>query len=288
MFDRSGPYSSGPFDIHDEPDKFIQAFVGYTLMSNEGLGLVNLIEETEQGRFITVTEDATGSEARIQLEEEPMAVRRAIVCRGTTCFNTKDLKQVVKLLWQSDLRPLEADHLRRARDHGVKGVARLFGHGRIASVKELRDGLTFPDLHRFRSASCNGLDSFSGSQSQATFSRSVSALRSSDIYRRKRRPMDEGTRSSKRLRSNSQPSKLRAEYEASHNREEAANQLVVQNGPYKNRLLSYLVISPAGRPIKEFSSVKELLTALCDAIKAHQSLLTKAEILQSFPKPAYP
>ncbi|KAF4506885.1 hypothetical protein G6O67_006921 [Ophiocordyceps sinensis] len=28
VFDRSGPYSSGPFDIHEEPDKFARAFVG--------------------------------------------------------------------------------------------------------------------------------------------------------------------------------------------------------------------------------------------------------------------
>jgi hypothetical protein len=46
-----------------------------------------------------------------------------------------------------------------------------------------------------------------------------------------------------------------------------------------NRLFSSLVISPAGRTIKEFGSVKEVLTALCDAIKAHRSLLTKAKLL---------
>jgi hypothetical protein len=57
----------------------------------------------------------------------------------------KDLKQVVKLSWPSDLRPPEADLLRRARDHGVDGVAKLLGHRPITSIEELRDGLTLPD-----------------------------------------------------------------------------------------------------------------------------------------------
>ncbi len=57
----------------------------------------------------------------------------------------KDLKQVVKLSWPSDLRPPEADLLRRARDHGVDGVAKLLGHPPITSIEELRDGLTLPD-----------------------------------------------------------------------------------------------------------------------------------------------
>ena len=48
---------------------------------------------------------------------------------------------------------------------------------------------------------------------------------------------------------------------------------------YKNRIFSCLVISPAGRTIKEFKSVPELLIALRDAIKAHRSLLNKAKIL---------
>jgi serine/threonine protein kinase len=48
---------------------------------------------------------------------------------------------------------------------------------------------------------------------------------------------------------------------------------------YKNRIFSCLVISSAGRTIKEFRSIKELLTALRDAVKAHRSLFEKAQIL---------
>ena len=34
-FDRSGPYSSGEFDIHNEPMKFIKTITGYANMSDE-------------------------------------------------------------------------------------------------------------------------------------------------------------------------------------------------------------------------------------------------------------
>ncbi len=57
------------------------------------------------------------------------------------------------------------------------------------------------------------------------------------------------------------------------------NQKFAQAEVYKNRIFSCLVISPAGRTIKEFRSIKELLTALRDAVKAHRSLLGKAKIL---------
>ena len=33
VFDRSGPYSSGEFDIHEEPEKFIRTIAGYAMMS---------------------------------------------------------------------------------------------------------------------------------------------------------------------------------------------------------------------------------------------------------------
>lgn len=64
------------------------------------------------------------------------------------------------------------------------------------------------------------------------------------------------TRDSKRSRSNSQPSRLREEFETRHDsREGAANQLDAQNRSYKNSLFGCLVISPIGRTIKEFGSI---------------------------------
>jgi hypothetical protein len=54
MFDRSGPYSSGPFDIHDKPEKFIRALMSYTLMSDDELGLDSFIKQDGQDNVITI------------------------------------------------------------------------------------------------------------------------------------------------------------------------------------------------------------------------------------------
>lgn len=45
-FDRSGAFSSGEFDIHQEPEQFIQAIVGYSMMSHDELGLDTSWSET--------------------------------------------------------------------------------------------------------------------------------------------------------------------------------------------------------------------------------------------------
>jgi Fungal protein kinase len=80
--------------------------------------------------------------------------------------------------------------------------------------------------------------------------------------------------SSKRSISNSQRSKFHEEHEAKSDAgEENTSQHEPQDETYKNCLFSCLVISPAGRPINTFSSIKELLTALHDAVTAHRSLL---------------
>jgi Fungal protein kinase len=280
VFDRSGPYSSGPFDIHDKPERFIRALMGYTLMSDDELGLDSFIKQDGQDNVITIQEDTTGKDTKIQLEHQPMVIHRAIVCRGTTCYRSKDRKKVVKLSWPSDLRPLEAEHLHRARDRGVTGVATLFGHHDITSIEKMRDSLTFPPPHRFRNTPLSASTSFSESQSQVTLSRSFGTFQSLGISHTslgKRKSIDRGLQPAKKSRSNSQTSKLREEYEAKQDpSDEKTN---AQAEVYKNRIFSCLVVSPAGRTIKEFRSVSELLTALRDAIKGHQSLLSKAQIL---------
>jgi Fungal protein kinase len=43
VFNRSGPYSSEKFDIHKEPERFIQVIAGYALMTDAELGLNTFI-----------------------------------------------------------------------------------------------------------------------------------------------------------------------------------------------------------------------------------------------------
>ena len=79
VFDRSGPYSSTVFNIHEEPERFIRTIAGYVMMSDEELGLDTFIEQDDGDQFITVVEDATGKERRLQLDPAPIAYQRAIV-----------------------------------------------------------------------------------------------------------------------------------------------------------------------------------------------------------------
>jgi len=80
VFDRSGPYNSEKFDIHKELERFVKAIAGYVLMINAELGLNTFIKHDGNCRYIV----ACG--VRISLEDQPIALQKVIVCRGTTCY----------------------------------------------------------------------------------------------------------------------------------------------------------------------------------------------------------
>jgi hypothetical protein len=83
IFDRSGPYSSGTFDIHEEPEKFARALVGYATMDHATMGLDTFIER-EHGHHCVTLNDSSGRETSIRLGR-PIVRQKAVVCRGTTC-----------------------------------------------------------------------------------------------------------------------------------------------------------------------------------------------------------
>ncbi|KAI4203343.1 MAG: hypothetical protein LQ346_001814 [Caloplaca aetnensis] len=283
VFDRSGPYSSTAFDIHEEPECFIRTIAAYVMMSDDELGLDTFIQRDDGDQFITVVEDATGKERRLQLEPDPIASQRAIVCRGTSCFrartpSSEDLRYVVKFSWVSDKRRPEADLLRLARERGVKGVAKLFGHHRITSIADMREGLTFRKPYAFRNTTLSPASSFS--QSQSLLSQSFSqrfGLGTAGEPPKKRKSVDAGGSPSKRSRSNSQsPDKAKRDMEENS---QTTSLYTHDDSSFDNRIFGCLVISPGGRAIRDFGSIPELLKALRDAIKAHMSLYIKGKIL---------
>ncbi|SLM41353.1 1 protein kinase [Lasallia pustulata] len=291
VFDRSGPYSSGEFDIHKEPEQFIRAIAGYAMMSDEELGLDTFAEWDGEDRFITITEDATGKERRLQLESHLIAYQRAIVCRGTSCFrasipSSEDPLYVVKFSWTSDKRRPEADLLRLARERGVEGVVKLFGDHRITSIADMREGLTFAKRHAFRNGTLSPSSTFSQSQPQSLLSQPFGQHHGLSIVRespKKRKSVDAGGSRSKRSRLNSQsPDKAKPENELAYTVEHCQTNLYAHDeSSFDNRTFRCLVISPAGRAIRNFRSIPELLEALRDAIKAHRSLYTAGKILHS-------
>ena len=205
------------------------------------------------------------------------------MCRGISCFrartpSSKDLQYVAKFSWVSDKRRPEADLLRLARERGVEGVAKLFGYHRIISIADMREGLTFGKPYPFRNTTLSPASSFS--QSQLLLSQSFVQLPGLGTAReppKKRKSINAGGSLSKRSRSNSQsPKKAKRKNEVYS---QTTSLYTHDDSSFNNRIFRCLIISPAGRAIRNFRSIPELLEALRDAIKAHRSLYIKGKIL---------
>ncbi|PVH92748.1 serine/threonine-protein kinase Sgk2 [Periconia macrospinosa] len=264
VFDRSGPYSSGSFDIHDEPDKLARALVGYTTMDDNMMGLDTFVERQDGHRYVTL-DDASGKETRLQLDKA-MVRQKAIVCRGTTCYETQD-SHVAKFSWASDKRKLEVEHLKLAEAMGVEGVARVVAHRQITTIAELREGLQFPTAHRFRGEDVH-FDDLPRNTNTSSKRKSSSDHTSDDASGLKRR------------RSTSQKSKLATVLNDQLSIGKTKPSLYTPGEDlWENRIYSCLVVSPAGRVISEFRTIEELLESERDAIKVHRSLYVKGKIL---------
>ncbi|TFB07258.1 hypothetical protein CCMA1212_001248 [Trichoderma ghanense] len=290
VYDRSGPYSGAAFDIHDQPEKFIQVMCGYLMMNDEELGLDTFITHKDHRLFAAMSAEPRTSKRKrkLELDANPIAFQRAIVCRGTSCFRARDvgsteLDTVVKFSWTSSKRPPEADLLTKAHERGVKGLAKLVGYcEEVTRISKLREGLVFGTPYKFRDvpggSGASASQSRLGGQSLQFSSPSVGSNAS-----RKRKSVAETSRVAKRSRSHSSLRKRGAdESELSYSIEAPQGTSLVQKDqdlPYDDRILRVLAISPAGRCINQFRSVLELLEALCDAIKVHRSLYLDGKIL---------
>ena len=265
VFDRSGLYGSEAFDVHKDPHRFIKVMAGYTMMSDEELGLNTSIKKDKETKYILFEGDGKTQKERLYLEDKPISYERAIVCRGTTCYrarkrNSQQWEYVVKFAWRSDKRRAEGELLKLAKERNVWGVAKLFGHQDLGTIADLREGLQFGEPMTFRSAN---IDLISNCNSR-TLSTSSLGL--------KRKPLDEIFPAGRSKRSKSGTVK-----------ELGMNSLMplntCDNESFKNRIFSCLAISPPGRAIHEFASIKELLEACRDVVKAHRSLCYDGKIL---------
>jgi hypothetical protein len=130
LFDRSGLYSSENFDINTEPERFVKVIAGYALLSDAELGLNTFIKRNRTSKYFIA------QDVRILLEDKPIALTKAIVCRGTTCYrgrrsDSTEWEYVVKFAWPSDKRQREGDLLKLAKERGVTGIPIWFSHKQI-------------------------------------------------------------------------------------------------------------------------------------------------------------
>jgi hypothetical protein len=68
--------------VRKRRDSDSETLFSTTLMSDEELGLDNFIERDGNNASITVTEDSTGKEMKILLEQQPTVIRRGICLSG--------------------------------------------------------------------------------------------------------------------------------------------------------------------------------------------------------------
>ncbi|RMD39557.1 hypothetical protein DV735_g5570, partial [Chaetothyriales sp. CBS 134920] len=254
VFDRSGAYSSGPFDIHDKPDMFARALVGYATMDDESMGLDLFIERVNNAgkleRYVTL--DVNSKQVRIGLEEA-IARQNAIVCRGTACYTTKT-GQVVKLSWASDQRTPEEKLLKLAEKKGVKGVVRVVTHCELTMIAKLRKGLEFRERHKFQNDEAR-IEDLPSTVNTSPHKRKLLSDPMSEAPKPKRWCVKGQKQAHKQSVNKAKPDK------------------------WENRVFYCIVTSLAGRVISDFKSIKELLEAMQDAIRAHQSLHKTGNIL---------
>lgn len=160
VFNRSRLYSRVTFDVHEEPEKFIQVMCGYLIISDEELGLDTITKENGDKLFITIPIKASGNKRKreLKLDPNPIALQRAIVCRSTLCFLAKTTSvakynRVVKFSWTLNMQPPKADLLIKANARGVKGLAKVVTcsyNKEVTSISRLRQGLNFSTPHKFQ------------------------------------------------------------------------------------------------------------------------------------------
>ncbi|KAI8947232.1 hypothetical protein F4801DRAFT_605651 [Xylaria longipes] len=159
---------------------------------------------------------------------------------------------VAKFAWAPAKRMLELDLLKHAKDNKVQGVVKVVAYREITSVRDLREGLEFPERHRVR-------DTMADKDPHRN-----SSIKNTSGHKRKSSNEGPSNMSSKRRRfSTGQPEAM----------------WHTTNQEWENRIYSCVVVSPAGRVISEFESIKELLESMRDAIRAHQSLYMDGNIL---------
>jgi hypothetical protein len=144
VFDRSGVYSSGKFNLLLRPDLLIHVLAGYTLMSDDEAGMNTFVKRWSSGVDSHVVFKDVGI-----VSLRPILIARAdyIVGAGTTCFAASyhsqrpDSGVVVKFAWRGAEDFTEVRIMEKARERGVRGTVKLITHEDLTSVAKLREGL---------------------------------------------------------------------------------------------------------------------------------------------------
>ncbi|KAJ3560567.1 hypothetical protein NPX13_g9258 [Xylaria arbuscula] len=247
MFDRSGAYVCETFGMDLMPNRFLNVLSGYLAMSDDELGLSNLIKEDEVGKYIlsSTADMKVNYGEKLYLRDPPIFARlnKKIMSDGLTCYSARredseDWEFVVKLKWSASTKNTEAKILEQAEKRGVRGVLRTCYYQEICRIKDLHHGLS-PGVPRKLK--------YVGSQHRVLSGEPTAAQTSGYAVE-----------TSIPTRDTSDSTSL---------------------GFVDDKIFNILVLHPLGKSLHHFHSVPELLASLCDAIRGHQSLYQVGNIL---------
>ncbi len=258
-FDRLGGIASQKFDVNQDAEQFVSMVLGFLWMSEEELGFDLIIISVEGRRYINV--ERNGRTERLIINERmkraPCVAGRATICWRAHRDGDK-MPLVIKDSWQY-LDGGEGELLREATAKDVVNVARYYHHetvrvrGRDDDVQNnVRAGLDITEAANYRSE--NSIPPpISTAVSSQWRGRSTGRKRSSSYT-------DAPLPPSKRSCSTS-PTKPRST-------------------AVSNRVHRRIILRDFGKAIYKASSRAAFLAALEGCIEGHESLRTKAGILQ--------
>lgn len=242
---------------------------------------------------------------KFYLQFPPIARSKdGIVGTGTTCYRarTNDSKRwdhVIKFKWLPVTRagPSEWEIFeliqKRTKSPALWGVVAMDSYRtEIASTARFRTGLQFGSSRRFIAAPETQTETES---SEEELLRIECVEKDMKILKEKVKLLENMMNMMKLSEEGKEPLKKEAattetKPEAKPSDEDKAADLpstgtsivdsTEETGhPYVNRELTYIVLSPAGRPLRTFKNRLELLEVLCDAMRGHQTLFQDAKIL---------
>ncbi|CAD6503693.1 BgTH12-03352 [Blumeria graminis f. sp. triticale] len=153
VFNRSGAYSSGLFNIEDDKEKFVRAICSYLLMSDQELGIDSSIQKVNGRSSVSIYDENQKETRKFVINPKPFFMVGTIVTRGTTCFETSDKSKVVKYSWVRTPGKSEIDLLQHV--HGVEGVAEYVTADVICTIGDHLRDLNFSNAKYLKMIGCN-------------------------------------------------------------------------------------------------------------------------------------
>ncbi|SZF02823.1 unnamed protein product [Blumeria hordei] len=141
VFNRSGAFSSGVFDLEKHKEKLVRAICSYLLMSDQELGMDSSIRHVDGRSFVSIDDKKLDKTTELELKPDSFFRVGTLVTRGTTCFETTDKSKVVKYSWVRIPGKSEIDFLKHA--NGIEGVVEYVTADVICTIGDHLGELNF-------------------------------------------------------------------------------------------------------------------------------------------------